>query len=260
MVWETVTIEGGGPVRHLVFNRPRVHNAVNPQFIFDVHDACLAIEQDPTVRVVIVRGEGKSFSSGGDLKEDPTLGPVSLRMHRSKSGARLHDVLTNLRPITIAAMHGHAIGAGAVLGLACDFRIGGESLSVCINEVSIGLNLTWSTLPALVRVVGPDRAREMVILGRAYNGRQMLACGFLNELVPDGDLVAAAEAMAAEVVRQPPVPAELAKASVNAYALQMGRALHHMDHLAHAYTGTSRNSRLARAAYFSEDAPAYVDE
>jgi enoyl-CoA hydratase/carnithine racemase len=260
MSFETVRLEGSGPIRHLVFNRPQVHNAVNMQFVLDVHDACIEIENDNSVRAVIVRGEGKSFCSGADLKDIPKANTVSERMNRSKTGARMADVLTNLRPITIAAMHGYAIGGGGVIGAACDFRIGAESLSMTINEVSIGFNLTWHTVPSLIQLIGPSRTKEMIILGRTYNAQKLLDYGFLNEMVPDDELIASAEALAQEVANQPPIPANLTKASINAYTKMMDRSIQHMDHLAAAFMGGSDNSRVARETYFGEGDRSYSDE
>jgi enoyl-CoA hydratase/carnithine racemase len=258
MAYQTIKLEGSGPVRHLVLNRPQVHNAVNAQLVQDVHDCCLEIEADNAVRAVILRGEGKSFCSGADLKDFATT--ASQRMHRSKSGARMFDVLTNLRPITIAAMHGYAIGGGCMLGSGCDFRVGAESLSLTVNEVSIGFNLTWHSLPSLVQLVGPVHAKEMLILGRTYNAQQLLDYGFLTELVPDGEMISRAEAIAAEVVKQPPIPANLSKASINAYTKMMDRAVHHMDHLAAAFMGSSENSKVAQQTYFGEGKREWIDE
>ncbi|WP_419946630.1 enoyl-CoA hydratase/isomerase family protein [Candidatus Poriferisodalis sp.] len=84
--FETARVDGDGPVRHLVLNRPEVHNAVDSQMIADVHAACLALDADPSVRVVIVRCEGKSLSSGADLK--PRRGTSLDAMLGSKASPR----------------------------------------------------------------------------------------------------------------------------------------------------------------------------
>src|SRR5574341_156542 len=100
MEWETMKLEGDDPVRHLVFNRPAVHNAVNRQLLLDVVQVCLYLETLPSCRAV---------------------------MSRSKAGSRAIQALGDVTPVTIAAVHGNAIGGGAMLALACDFRIGAES-------------------------------------------------------------------------------------------------------------------------------------
>ena len=166
MEFETVKIDGTGAVRHLVLNRPEVHNAVNAQLVADVHEAARLLDADASVRVVIVRGEGKSLCSGADLKQ-PRVTPQDA-MLGSKQGAMMYDTLMHMNPITIALCHGYMIGGGAVLPAACDFRLGSPTVKLTLNEVSIGFNLTWHSLPALVNLVGPHKAKEMLILGRTY--------------------------------------------------------------------------------------------
>ena len=252
MELETVRVDGEGPVRHLVLNRPEVHNAVNAQLVADMHQACLILDGDPSVRAVIVRGEGKSLCSGADLKQSRSSSLDA--MLGSKHGARMYDTLMHLNAITIAACHGYMIGGGAVLPAACDFRIGGPSIKLTLNEVSIGFNLTWHSLPALVNLVGPHRAKEMLILGRTYETADLDAMGFFTDTVEDdADLVEASEALAAEVVNQPPVPVTASKASINAQAMPLGRAIQHLDHVAVGYMGKSDSSRTARQTYFGDE-------
>ena len=258
MKLETVYVEGEGRVRHLVLNRPEVHNAVNAQFIADVTEACIALDRLEEVRVVILRGEGKSFCSGADLKAPRATTTRSIDL--SKAGARMADLLTHMSPITIACMHGYCIGGGAVLPAACDFRIAGTSTSLTINEVSIGFNLTWHTIPAVVQLVGPARAKEMIILGHTYRADQLLEYGYVNEVVDDADLLQRAGELAAEVCNQPAWPTFSTKASINAYAKALDRSVHHLDHLATALMGHSENSRIARETYFSKAARKFVEE
>ena len=250
--FETVRVEGDGPVRHLVLNRPEVHNAVNAQLVADVHAACLEIDADPSIRVVIFRGEGKSFCSGADLKQ--ARGSSLDAMLGSKHGARMYDTLMHLNAITVILCHGYMIGGGGVFPAACDFRIGGPSVSLTLNEVGIGANLTWHSVPALVNLVGPHRAKEMLILGRTYGTDDLDAMGFFTEVVADdSDLIAAGERLADQIVRQPPVPVTVTKASINAQAMPLGRAVQHMDHVAVGYMGKSDSSRTARQTYFNDD-------
>jgi len=259
MELETVRLDGEGPVRHLVLNRPRVHNAVNAQLVADVHQACLAVDADPSIRVVILRGEGPSFCSGADLKAPRATKAEA--MTGSKNGARMYDTLLNLNAVTIAACHGYLIGGGAVFPAACDFRIGAPTVKLTLNEVSIGFNLTWHSLPVLINVVGAQRAKEMLLLGRTYGYRQLDAMGFFTEIVEsEGDLVPACERLAAEVVRQPPVPTTVSKSSINAQSLAHARAIQHMDHVAVGFMNFSQNSRTARETYFNGEGRDWVEE
>ena len=153
------------------------------------------------------------------------------------------------------------IGGGAVLPAACDFRVGSPSVSLTLNEVSIGFNLTWHSMPALVILVGPHHAKEMLILGRSYGLAELQQFGYFTDTVADdGDLVSAGERLAAEVLKQPPVPVTVTKASINALAMPLGRAIQHMDHLAVGYMGKSDNSRTARTSYFDEGVRNWGDD
>jgi enoyl-CoA hydratase/carnithine racemase len=182
-------------------------------------------------------------------------------MLASKQGAKMYDTLLHLNPITIALCHGYMIGGGAVLPAACDFRIGSPTVNLTLNEVSIGFNLTWHSLPALMNLVGPHRAKEMLILGRSYDLKQLDGYGYFTETVNDDSaLVAAGEELAAQVVNQPPVPVTVTKASINAQSMPLGRSIQHMDHVAVGYMGKSDSSRTARTSYFDNGQREWSDD
>jgi len=258
MNYETIRVEGDGKIRHLILNRPKVHNAINAQFVDDVTQACISLDRLEDVRVVILRGEGKSFCSGADLNAPERNTTQTLDF--SKAGARMADVLTHLSPITIACLHGYCIGGGAVLPAACDFRLAAKSTELTLNEVSIGFNLTWHTIPAVVQLVGPARAKEMIILGHTYRPQQLLEYGYINEVLGDAELLPRALQLAEEICNQPPWPTFSTKASINAYAKALDRSVHHLDHISTALMGHSENNRIARETYFDKSERTYIDE
>ena len=266
MDWQTIKIEGEGEVLHLVLNRPGMHNAINQQLLQELLVACATIEAQGDCRCVIVRGAGPSFSSGADLKE----GRFSTRMahgdstgqalHRARLGSKVINALGDLTPVTIAAVHGHAIGGGACLAMACDFRIGAEGASVAIRESKLGLSLSWHSIPNVVHLVGPSRAKEMIMFGEPHPARQLLEWGFFNELVPESELISAAEALAAKVVRQPPIPVQMTKASVNALVKALDRSIFHLDAPGVTLTSRTRDAAKARAAFFEGETPDWDNE
>ncbi|MCZ6553248.1 MAG: enoyl-CoA hydratase/isomerase family protein [SAR324 cluster bacterium] len=261
MEWETVKLEGEGAIRHLVLDRPQVHNAVNRQLLADVLAACAAIEALEDCRCVIMRGEGPSFCSGADLKESVSQGgTVADGLRRARLGERAVDALGELTPVTIAAVHGHAIGGGACFAMACDFRIGAESAKVSIREVSLGLSLSWHSIPNTVHLVGPSRAKEMIMFAETYGAERLLEYGFYNQVVPDGELGEAAQALAEKVLRQPPIPTAMTKLSVNAYVRALDRAVFHLDAPGVTLTGRTRDSGTAKEAFFSGGAVQWENE
>ena len=260
MKFETIRIEGKGQIRQIVLNRPNIHNAINKQLVSDMLAACAALDEITEVRVVLICGEGKSFCSGADLKERPFDEPASSILNRSKNGMRMADAIASLNAITIACLHNYCIGGGAILPAFCDFRIASLNTSLTINEVSIGVNLSWNAIPAVVQLVGSARAKEMIILGRKYSARRLLEIGFVNEVVEDDQLIMRAEQLAREICRQPPMPVWSTKASINAYARALDRSIQHLDHLSMAFMGNSPNMKIARESYFANMPPKYIDE
>ncbi len=258
MEWETLKLEGSGPVLWIVLNRPAVHNAINRQVLQELLDVCLEIERRPDCRCVILRGEGPSFSSGADLKEGMTRsGGAGDMMLRARGGARVVDALTELTPVTVAAVHGYAIGGGACLAMACDFRIAAESAQVSIVESRLGLSLSWHSIPNVVHLVGPSRAKEMVMFGEMYTARTLLDYGFFDRVVPEGELEAAALALAEKVVRQPPLPVQMTKASINALVKAHDRAVFHLDEAGVALTAATRDAEEAARTIASGETPAW---
>jgi enoyl-CoA hydratase/carnithine racemase len=261
MEWETMRLEGEGPLRRLVFNRPQMHNAVNRRFLLDLTQACLHVETETPCRVLIVRGEGPSFSSGADLKENLThAGGLGDLMGRSQAGARAIQALGDLSAVTIAAVHGNAIGGGAMIAMACDFRVAAADARLSVREVSLGLSLSWQSIPNVVNLVGPSRAKEMILFGEMYGADQMLEYGVYNQVVAPAALPAAVQALAERVLAQPPLPVRMTKASINAYVRALDRAVFHQDAAGLALTGRSRDAAAAKEAFFSGKPAAWEGE
>lgn len=261
MEWETMKLVGDGPVRHLVFNRPKVHNAVNRRFLRDVVQASLHIETLQDCRVVIVRGEGPSFCSGADLKEGlVNQGQPQEMMGRAKDGARAIQSLGDVQPITIAAVHGNAIGGGAMLAMACDFRIATTTAKLSVREVSLGISLSWQSIPNVVNLVGPSKAKEMILFGDTYDAATMERYGVYDQVVPDDKLLSAADALAARVMAQAPLPVAMTKASINAYVHALDKAVFHADAVGLTLTGRSKDAATAKEAFFAKKPGTWVGE
>ena len=261
MEWETMKLEGEGLVRHLVFNRPKMHNAVNRQFLRDVVQACLHIETLSDCRVVIVRGAGPSFCAGADLKEGLTHeGATGQMMARARDGARAIATLGDIPPITIAAVHGNAIGGGAMLAMACDFRVATASARLSVREVSLGISLSWQSIPNVVNLVGPSKAKEMILFGDTYDAATMERYGVYDQIVADDGLLPATTALAERVLGQAPLPVAMTKASINAYVRALDKAVFHADAIGLTLTGRSKDAATAREAFFAKKPGKWVGE
>ena len=126
-------------------------------------------------------------------------------------------------------MQGAAAGGGACVASACDFRIGGNDCRIGYPEVKLGMNLSWGALPLCYNLVGPAKAKRMVIGGELEAGEDLLKWGFLDELVEAVDLDAAVQKMAQFYADRPPMAAQMIKRGLNAIQLATNAGIMHMD-------------------------------
>ncbi|MFB3107522.1 MAG: enoyl-CoA hydratase/isomerase family protein, partial [Pseudomonadales bacterium] len=160
MSYEHIRLTREGHIATVTFNRPEKANALNFEHLVEIEDVALSFREDPDTRVVIFTGAGKHFSSGADLTDpgDAYRGPLTLRRRRARIGERTIEALYNMDQITIAAWNGAAMGGGACITTALDFRIGSDDCFMQYPEVDIGVNLMWKSLPLCVHLAGPARA------------------------------------------------------------------------------------------------------
>jgi enoyl-CoA hydratase/carnithine racemase len=218
MAFETLVLERDGPVMTVLLNRPERRNAMNRQLHLDLQQLCRELAEDFETRVVIFAGQGSGFSSGADTTEWGQPGPdneLELR-HTSAIGGRTSDAIDGLDQISIAAVHGFAVGGGAVIAMCCDFRVAGEGAWFSIPEVELGIPLSWNALPRLAREVGHARALELTVVCERFTARQAYEWGLITHLVPDGQERPFARELAAKIVAKPPLPVTLTKAAMKA--------------------------------------------
>lgn len=218
MDFETLKIEREGALMTVRLNRPEKRNAINNQMHLDIQSLCHQLANDFETRVVMLTGAGTCFSSGADTSEWGKPGPdneLELR-HMSGIGSRTSAALESVQQVTIAVVHGFAVGGAVVLALCCDLRIAGRSTWFSIPEVELGIPLSWNALPRLSREVGPSRALELTITCDRFSAQQAWEYGMLSRLTEDGAEVEAAREMAGRIIAMPPLPVALTKATMTA--------------------------------------------
>lgn len=230
MDFETLVIERDGPVMTVRLNRPTKRNAINNQMHRDLQALCHSLGEDLATRAVIFTGEGQGFSAGADTSEWTQPGPddeLAMR-HQAGIGSRTSAAIEELEQITIAAVHGFAVGGAVVIATCCDFRVAGRSAWFSIPEVELGIPLSWNALPRLARAVGHARALELTVLCERFSAEQAFEYGLVTHLVDDGKELAMARELAAKVVDKPPLPVALTKASMKAIrrATETGEVAH----------------------------------
>jgi enoyl-CoA hydratase/carnithine racemase len=159
-----VQVSFDGAVARLTLSRPDRLNALNDEVRRAIAATLSELEERPDIRVLVLRGAGRSFSAGADLRSTsypPVEGDWSTRRHRTGTWQRLLDQLDRIPQVTVAGLHGHVIGGAALLAVACDVRIAADDVRLRIPELAIGIPLTWAGIPLLIREIGlplpPDR-------------------------------------------------------------------------------------------------------
>jgi len=252
MNFETLNINATGPIAHLTLNRPQRLNAMNPTMLRELAEAAKWFDQQPEVRVVIVRGAGRAFCAGADLKNSSKNNPGDSWLSRrtaAQAGSRMMDAIEQMSAITIASVHGYAVGGAVLLMAACDLRVAAETARFSIPEVELGIPLAWGGIPRLVREIGPAMTKELVITCRQFTPHEAREMGFVNQVVPTEELEQHTAKLAELIAAMPAVPVAITKQHVNAVSRTMAGNTSYADGdmLLSAYS--SPESLEARQAY-----------
>jgi 2-(1,2-epoxy-1,2-dihydrophenyl)acetyl-CoA isomerase len=209
-----VDFELAESVARIYLNRPHRLNAVVPELTEELVAAFSRAGQEGA-RVVVLAGRGRAFCSGHDLKEE--LPPETVLATRSRV-EQIQEVTRAIRRFTgpvIAAVHGYALGAGAEFALGCDLVVAAEDAQFGFPEVSVGLSVTGGISRLLPLLVGPVRAKELLLLGERFGADRALELGLVNRVVPAGQHEQAAGEIAARLRDQPALSLALAKQALD---------------------------------------------
>ena len=145
MNYEHIEVSKSGAIATLMLNRPEALNALNTGIMEEIEHASRGFLHEESIRVVVFKGAGKHFSAGADLKQPPPDPARTLVMRRRDAalGARMIRAITEISQVTIASVQGAALGGGACIPTACDFRIGSDDCFCGYPEVNLGINLMW---------------------------------------------------------------------------------------------------------------------
>ncbi|MFQ5698259.1 MAG: enoyl-CoA hydratase/isomerase family protein [Myxococcota bacterium] len=259
---DTLDLRREGPLLWLTLDRPKALNALNRALVDDLRAVLDELAADPSVRVVVLRGAGRGFCAGLDLKEGGAgdasvaaslrgqrhIAELALRMHRGPQ-------------VFIAAVHGAAAGGGFALALAADIRIAGQSARMNAAFIRIGLSACDVGVSYfLPRIVGAGVASELLLTGEFIAAERALATGLVSAVVPDTDLEAEARAMADRVLRNSPLGVRLTKEclgfSVDAPSLDAAIAMEDRNQI---LTTRSRDVREGIRAFLEKREPHYED-
>ena len=198
-----------GPVATLTLNRPEALNALDPAMMDALVAHTTALAADSSLRCVVVRGAGKHFMAGGDIRHfagQLELAPDERRQRFTRMIERLHAAIEQLARMphpVLASVHGAVAGFGLSLLCACDLAIAAAGSYFSAAYRQLGLTPDGGLSYALPRLVGSKKAREILLLGERFGADEALRLGLVNRVVPDAELDRATTAMVAALVAGP---------------------------------------------------------
>lgn len=203
---EPVLVEDAGDRLVVRLNRPQARNAIDQEMVDALHEVCAALEATPRIGLII--GEGSTFAAGADL--------AALRERRRADALRginsgLFDRIRRLPMPTIALIDGYALGGGAELAYACDFRVGTPTVKIGNPETGLGILAAAGATWRLAELVGEPLAKEILLAGRVLDADEALAVRLLTEVVDAADLLAAGRRLADRIGRNAPLAVQLTK-------------------------------------------------
>ena len=275
---ETLEFERVGRVGWLRLNRPAKLNAMNAQLWAELAELGPRLRDDPDLRAVVVIGNGRAFSAGIDLtsfgdgtgegaaeRAGDAAGPAVLtersQDEREAAVAAIQEGYLWLQEAwypTIAAVRGHALGAGLQLALACDLRVAARGTRFGMLEATYGLMPDLTGTQLLPRVVGPAKAKELIFTAATVDADEALRIGLVNQVVEDGALEGAVGRLADRLAAQPPIAIRWAKQAVDAAGRLPLREGARYEQRGQAECVASNDFREAIAAFREGRPPAYT--
>jgi enoyl-CoA hydratase len=189
MTWNNLTLEKKDGVAVLRINRPHALNALNSDVFTDLYDCIPRIAYDPEVDVLIVSGEGdRAFVAGADIAEMQAFTAEQAQKFAER-GHKAFTMIEHLPQPVIGAINGFCLGGGNELAMACDFRIASEGAKFGQPEVGLGIPPGFGGTQRLHRLIGPARARYLLMTAELIDAGQALAWGLVDIVVPAGELM-----------------------------------------------------------------------
>lgn len=204
------------PLAWIILNRPHRLNTITPKMIAELDQAITELWDDNKVRVLLVKGAGeRAFSAGADVTAFTDTNTTTVFENTRKLQAVLSRLESFPRPV-IASINGYALGGGCEIILACDFRIASERAEIGQPEIKIGLIPGGGGTQRLTRIVGPAKAKELILLGERITAQEAQRIGLVHFVAPADRLEADTRRIAEKLAQGPPIALKLAKYAINA--------------------------------------------
>lgn len=226
MTFEAIVYEVKESIATITLNRPKALNALNQQLLTELNEAIDHIQNDATIKAVIVTGSGqKAFAAGADITELQKLDSMGAQK-QSEFGNAVFSKLGALPQPVIAAVNGFALGGGMELALACDIRFASPNAKLGLPEVGLGIMPGYGGTQRLARLIGTGRAKELVLSGEAIPAEEAYRLGIVNKVVDQETLLTEVEKLIANILNKSAAGVQMAKKTMDqGYDLPLENAL-----------------------------------
>ena len=214
MDFECIIYEKEDGIATIKLNRPQVLNAMNKQLWLDFQAALEDVKNDPDIKVLIVTGEGRAFSTGADLKDSKDRTMAQYRDYLVELQETSRKIIRFEKP-TIAVINGYALGSGYELALACDIRIAAEEAKIGSPEARVTSSVTGGAMRLVQDLIGPGKAKELLFTAEYIDGKEAERIGLVNKAVPLDQLMETAKEMAAKIAENSSFSIQMIKRGLN---------------------------------------------
>ncbi|MFN2202863.1 MAG: enoyl-CoA hydratase/isomerase family protein [Caldilineaceae bacterium] len=240
-----------GPIATITLARADKLNALTPAMLASLEEIATELEQDDTVRVVLLRGEGRAFCVGADIHAWTALEPQQMWRLWIRNGHRVFERVARLPQPVIAAVHGFAFGGGLELAMAADIRIAAEGTAFALPEVTLATVPGWGGTQRLPAKIGLGRAKRMVYTGERIDAQTAERWGLVEEVVPADRLVERVQELAATIARNAPLAVQLAKQVMSGDSIAL-------EAMAGALAATTEDAKEGLAAFRERRTPQFT--
>lgn len=262
MTTKLVSVEKADRIALVRFDRGNPSNTLSFALMRELTAVAHALADVPDLCAVVLTGRADNFSLGMDLKDaevtkSATAGLADRRV-MLKTGPRMCRAWEELEPLTIVAIEGWCAGGGTALAVSCDLRIIGAGGHFYVPEVERGYNMSWGSVPRITNLVGPAKAKRIVVLAEKLDADRAVDWGLADEAVPNGTAVEAAMGMAHRAASLPPNGIRLCKSAINAHTNALNATASHADMDQFALTQNSKDCAEGGRAFLEKRAPVFT--
>ncbi len=223
MSYTNIVLEKEDKIAILTINRPEALNALNKETITELSEALGILENDTSVRVIILTGSGKkAFVAGADIKEFKDYDEFQGEELARKGQQELFDKIENLQKPVIAAVNGYALGGGLELAMACHFRWASDNAKLGLPEVTLGLIPGYGGTQRLPLLIGKGRAMQAIMTAEMFDAEKAKSIGLVNEVCTQEELLDQVKKVAVKISNNSSTAIAKAIKSINAFTKNHG--------------------------------------